>query len=479
MVSRTYRLDFTLNDARSTDPLEMTYEIRTETLGLGQLLASGKATSGSGVSIVVTDNFLVLGTNTRYIRSLDGAANATDTAYTVEAHEADPEEILEGSIIGVGFVFEWRDHRYNFISDLTPAVESASVLLMNDRTVGRTAFFRLDPSLFPEGFDPDEDRISIRAKFLRLDLERQYPLGLFRLDVGSEEFHATGEPVDASTATDDVTVPTRFMDADGADLCAHLEEEVLDAAYTVSSGTNYVTAVEILIETVTFVDFTGEARPMRHEIPATEHVTPQDFTWPPQTSTLQVINDLLAGINYYPLRADGLAVFRSRERILPNDEPVSQAYTTLAEPRMIVSPFTKRKIRGQFWNQVLAVVDDPARSATSTARVNSDANSLIGTPNEKANLVTKSTPHIVNAAVQKEFADFELAWASAQADRANLKTAFDPRRDGREFYQIAISGVEDETRWMVHGWALNMKAGSLMNHDIGRADALTFEDLTL
>jgi hypothetical protein len=480
MASRTYRVDFTPNDARSTDAFEITWEIRTEAGGLGVLLADGKATSGSSVTVVVVDNFMTLGfSNTRWIRTLDGAANSNDTSFTVEVVETPPEEVLEGSIIGVGFVFEWRDHRYNFLSDLTPAVETASVMLQNFQPIARTARFRLDPAEFPEGFNPDTDRISIRARFLRSDLVRQYPLGLFALDVGSEEFFATGEPVDADISTDQIATPTRFLEAEGADVCSHLEEEIIEAPYTVAAGTNYVTEVETLIDSVTFTDFTGQSRPLRRDIPATTHVTPSAFTWPPGTSTLQVINDLLAGINYYILYADGQAILRSRERVLPWDDPVSVSYTTLAEPRMIVSPFIRRKIRGQFANQILAVITDPGLSPIETSRANTDTNSLIGTSVSKPNLITIDTPRIVDVDVQESLVDFELARNSAEADRASLMTAFDPRREAREFYSLSIGGVEDETRWMVFGWSLSMATGATMRHDIGRADKLTFEDLTL
>jgi hypothetical protein len=480
MASRTYRVTFTPNDDKSTDAFELKWEIRTEQNGLGILLEEGRATSGSSTSAVVVDTHLTEGiSNTRYIRTLDGAGNPFDTAFSVEVPEVPVEDVLEESVIAVGFVFEWRDHRYNFISDLTPAIETADVQLLNDRTVARSAIFRMDPNQFPVGFDPDVDRVSIRAKFLREDLGTQYPLGLFALDVGQTEYHATGKPVDEDTSTDEIPTPIRFIEADGADVCSHLEEEIVQAPYTVASGTNYITEVISLIETVTFVDFTGNARPLRYEIPATDLTTPVDFTWPPQTSTLQIINDLLAGINFYPLFADGQAVLRSKERKLPWNDSTDVVYTTQAEPRLVVSPFVRRALRGQYPNQILASVDDPAREVLTVSRANTDPNSLNSTAKTKPFLKTANTPHIADATTQRAFADFELIWGSANADRATLTTSFDPRRTGREIYNLKIGGVEDDTLWVSFGWALSMRTGSLMLHDVGRASELVFEDLTL
>ena len=479
MASRVYRLDFVPNDARSTDPGELSWEIRTGPAGTGVLLASGTATAGATVSVVITDTSMSPGTNTRYIRVFDGALNAHDTAYTVEAVEEPPEETLEGSVIGVGFVFEWRDHRYNLIADLTPAVESATVTLINERAVARTARLKLDPAQFPEGFDPDVHRVSIRARFLREGLEAQYPLGLFRLDVAAREFSAADDPSEIQTATGVESEPVELLEVDGADMTSHLEEQLLSEPYVVEAGTVYTDEVESLIESVTFLDFTGQARPLRYEIPSSDLTTPVAWTWEPGTSVLQVINDLLAGINYHPLWADETGVLRTRERALPWDEPVSVAYSTVAEPRLIVSPFVRRLERGVHANQILVTVGDPARAELSSARKNADPDSVIGLGSTGAKPLLRrlQLPYAADSQRLQEYADYELALSAAKAERAELRTTFDPRRTNRETYTVTIEGVEEESRWVVLGWSLSMTVGTIMLHDIGRAEELKLEDL--
>lgn len=83
-VTGTYTVTFTPSDAISTNGNEIVYQIRTATGGLGTLLTSGTSTSGSPKTTgSITDAGLVLGANTRYVRTCDGANNCTDTSFTV------------------------------------------------------------------------------------------------------------------------------------------------------------------------------------------------------------------------------------------------------------------------------------------------------------------------------------------------------------------------------------------------------------
>ena len=79
-----YSVTFTPVDALSTGAGEMAYQIRDAINGGGNMFASGTCTSGTPVTTVVfSDTGLVLGPNTRYVRTRDGAANWTDTPFTV------------------------------------------------------------------------------------------------------------------------------------------------------------------------------------------------------------------------------------------------------------------------------------------------------------------------------------------------------------------------------------------------------------
>ena len=87
-VSGNYTVTFTPNDAASTGSNEMSYYIRTATGGGGTLLTSSVKTSTSGspkTTASITTDTLVQGSNTRYVRTCDGANRCTDTSFTVTA----------------------------------------------------------------------------------------------------------------------------------------------------------------------------------------------------------------------------------------------------------------------------------------------------------------------------------------------------------------------------------------------------------
>jgi hypothetical protein len=82
--NQQYTVTFTPSDATSTGANELDYEIRTAASGAGTLLTSGTATSGAAkTTSTITDTGLTTGSNTRYIRVLDGALHPTDTSFTV------------------------------------------------------------------------------------------------------------------------------------------------------------------------------------------------------------------------------------------------------------------------------------------------------------------------------------------------------------------------------------------------------------
>jgi len=476
MATRTYTLTFTPHDARSTDTDELFYEIRNAAAGAGDVIASGRATDAIVETLVVVDTFIVEGvTNTRSIRVYDGAANPTDTSFDVEAPT--PELDLTASVVSLQFVYEWRDHRYNFIADITPSVFAASVELENDRLITRSARLSIDPRLLPATFDPESDHVAINASFIQGGGQLLFPLGLFRLDVNDEEFSPAGDPL--STVVDsDPPQFTTILDADGADVVVHLHRSCLGAPYTVDANTNIIIAARAVIDAVTLPDFVGAVLPLRHDLPDDDRVLPFDRTWPPEASRLDVVNNLLRAINHYPIYADARGTLRTRERLKPADEFPDVAYTTLAEPRLIVAPFRRERTQGRHPNRVNAYWSDARQDATGYIRENYDPNVRISTANQPIILEQRAEESAPSGDELIAIADFWLGHAIASSQPARLVTMFDPRRTGHETYTLTIAGVEDSTKWRVFGWSLSMKVGTTMVHRIGRAQAATLRTVT-
>lgn len=83
--TRLYAVELTAQDATSTATDELTWQVRTAASGAGSLLAHGTRTS-SGTAFTTSqfiDPALEDGSNTRYVRVIDGAGNVREESFTV------------------------------------------------------------------------------------------------------------------------------------------------------------------------------------------------------------------------------------------------------------------------------------------------------------------------------------------------------------------------------------------------------------
>jgi len=454
------------------------YEIWTDVNRTGTIVDFGIAINGINIiSIDYNASGLMSGIQTLYLSLNNIVGFGTDCDFILNRDNDNPTDPDFGaSVLTIFFVYEWRDHLFNFISDITPMVIQADIKLDNDQQVTRTARFKIDPADLPEGFNIETERISVNAIVVQNAVRTIYTLGLFTLDVGTLQFTDAGNPLDFSLDP----VPPKvyeFWDVEGSDMGTHLQEAKVPSPYTIDAGINYITAIESLIDTVLFYDFTGTLRPLKHVFPAQTEVTPFDYTWGPGTPKLQIINEMLMAINWYPAWADERGTIRSRLQILPSSEIPDIEYSTELEPRMIVAPFSKSKVRSQFPNQVVVLIDDPRRAPEYSFRENYGILSSISVVNVDPNLKEIDGSKMLAATVAKDLADFTLGVANAMASEASLTTDFDPRRKAHETYRLTISGVENGTKWKVFGWSISMTNGSVMIHKIGKADIIQIQDV--
>lgn len=109
-----------------------------------------------------------------------------------------------------------------------------------------------------------------------------------------------------------------------------LQQDILDASYTVAAGTNVVTAITNIIQ-----DATGSLA----RIEETDQVLENPRTWGMGTAKHQVINDLLGAINYRSLYVDGQGVYRAERYVPPQlRNPV---WTFFDDERSLYAPQVK------------------------------------------------------------------------------------------------------------------------------------------
>lgn len=361
-------------------------------------------------------------------------------------------DILSGvrTTVAVRFQF-WQATNTNApIQDLTEAfvVRSCSIELNNDRPVLRTASFTIRQSLLPANFDYTTSNVAVQVLLFISGAWWRFQLGLFRLDQPGEVLGFEGNDV--------VTVSA-------SDIGVLLLQPRTGEPFTVAEGTNYITAVESVI------DLLG----LRHVLPPTSYVTPIDFTWQPRASYLAIANDLLAGINHFPLYADVYGVLRTRLRDAPSDQTEATAYRTTQEPRMVRAPLQRQKTSVRPPNRVIAVVNDPLRSPAAGVAENVDSASPSSTVNVEVSLQEVNVDRTRDTALAADYAAYEVHVATGKGEIISLTTHPDYRRGEHEVYLLTYYDHEDETKWRVASWSLPLGAGAPMEHRLESAPSLS------
>lgn len=134
----------------------------------------------------------------------------------------------------------------------------------------------------------------------------EIPLGVYLFSAAPEDWTATGR-----------TVKGELLDR-----ATVLDQDAVDESYTVDASTPILSAVAAVIASA------GESI----DVDATVTTTPASpMVWPVGTTKLQIVNDLLAALNYNSLWVDGVGRFQATPYVVPARR--SMTYELLNLPR--------------------------------------------------------------------------------------------------------------------------------------------------
>lgn len=354
----------------------------------------------------------------------------------------------------VNYRFEQRTKSFGFIADLTEAIRSANspgvVHLDNNQAVARTCDLSVGlPELLPGGFtpdDPDTFNVAIWADVVVPGVGiTSIALGLFHLD----------DPVLVQSAG------YAEWQAKGSDMAFFLAQASSPIPYVVPAGSVYLNVVAGLCRQYGLAEGISV-------IGGLQYTTPFDFVWPAGTTFLAIANELLAGINYYPVWADEQGVMRTRFRNDPATETPAVFYRTDAEPKLVAAtkPSQRSRSVSALFNQISVAVDDPRRVPYTAFRTNADPNSPASTVKSgRANFKaitgsdTPGTRAILNTVMADTLADWLVRDQAAMAVSRTIQTHPDPRRTNREWIQLTLDDYEVQTLWRVVKYDLTLAPG--------------------
>lgn len=292
----------------------------------------------------------------------------------------------------------------------------------------------------------DVDWVSDRIRpWFRLWMGSEYaewPMGIFLLSSPKRQVNTAGA----------------MRSVEAYDQLLVLEDDKTENRYTVETGTNYIAAVADLL---TAAGVTGQ------NLVSTDKALPSDRDWPPGTSILTIIGDLLSSINYRSLyfNSAGRAVAEPYQR--PSSRPTGYAYKansqSLLEPNIEVD-FDLFGVP----NKWVLTVSEPDRPELVSTYTNEEESSPTSTISRGRTIVAL---HNVDAADQSSLDDKaeRLAFESSQVyEIVEANTAIMPHHEDHEVIRLDYPEAELSSRYTEHKWSMELKAGASMKHTLRR-----------
>lgn len=407
----------------------------------------GQATVGATGQVEIQATALIQGTSAIFAQSgleisssaiIIGTSRLRGVATIIRL-----EDVLTGVYGPVVYVFRYERRTKNnqFLSDVSGAIQSCSIEANNDRTVFRTASFRVDASV--GAIDPLADHIAVFMD-LKIDeeLTESIQMGLFTLTVPRKTF----------------TPDEEMWDLAASDNSIHLLEAMTTASYTIASGQNYLSEVQAILDDLG----------LSYALPSSTLTLPAAQTWPIGTTWSTIVTWLLSGANMYQLAFDRRGVAVTRTRISMSSRTPDVVYTG---DDFILIPIVEEAETTRLANQVVAVVNDPNRPPLSSVATNNDPDSPISVIN-LGRTITKIIPADA-AADQSTLDDIAQSYLESEAGlyrRATLLTSIDPRRDPNEIYEVTADDLYVAEKWWCRNWRVDLTIGGQMSHTLGKVE---------
>jgi hypothetical protein len=304
------------------------------------------------------------------------------------------------------------------------------------------------------------DDLSIYSSVLSDDdVERLYNLGLRQGRFGDSNYCEWPQGVfllsSPKRAADAAGVVTREVKA--YDQLQILLDDKVSTRFSVASGTVYTTQIQSIL--------TGAGIPLTSlNITASTKTLPVAKEWEPGISKLQIVNDLLAAINYVGIYFDENGAGIVRSYISPTNLPSEIDYANDSASVMLPGVAQDLDLFAvpNKWTIVVSEPDQPMLVATYT---NSDPASPTSTVNRARTIVDFRTE--IEAADQATLNEKveRLAFEASQIyEHVEFGTGLMPIHAHADVYRIEFTKLAISNKYTESEWSFPFAAGAEMRH---------------
>lgn len=272
----------------------------------------------------------------------------------------------------------------------------------------------------------------------------EFPLGVFLLTTPPRKARADGSVI---------------REVEAYDLGQVLRDDKVTDRYTVPAGTNYIKAVSDVL--------TSAGITMQNLAP-TDKVLPADRDWEPGTSKAQIVNDLLAAINYFSLWFDGDGYAVAQPYTNPASRPVDYVYRD--DEESVILPEVE---------QALDLFDVPNRWVVYTSEADGvPLRSVYTNDNPSSPTSTVRRGRVITAPpIQVEAPDQEtldaiarrIAFEQSQVyEKVQFETAIMPIHTHMDVLRFEFKALGLSENYLETGWSFDLKVGARMKHTVRR-----------
>jgi hypothetical protein len=340
----------------------------------------------------------------------------------------------------ISFRYERLDTTNAVLDSITNYVEKAHISYDRFASIKRTATFSL---LDRSSINYLKDRI---RPWVRLAMRDggfvEWPQGVFILSTPKRRLDPNG-----------VTVIREVV---AYDLLQALTDDKILARSTVTAGTLYTSAIA-----------TYAAGYVLNITPSAS-VLPTALDWPPATSKLAILNQLLGAINYESAFFDELGTFVARPYLSPSVRPAEFDYNT-GSASVISGQIEDTLDLFAIPNVFVLTVTEPDQSVLTSTYTNSNPLSPTSTVSRG-----RSIPSFITSTAAPDqptldaLAAREAFTASQVYDTVSFSTVLMPMHSNADVYTLNLAGLGIGDKFGEHAWSFDLVVGATMAHSARR-----------
>ncbi len=250
-----------------------------------------------------------------------------------------------------------------------------------------------------------------------------------------------------------------YREIEAYDLLQLLTDDKVDIRYTVASGANYITAVGTVLTGAGITD---------QNLTPTALTLPADRDWEPSTTKLQIINDLLAAINYYTLEFDENGQAVAKPYVSPDAR--ASEYTYKNDTESVIFPGVQQNIDlFGIPNKWVLVKSEPDAAALIGTYTNTNPSSPTSTVSRGRTIVSyQSKVEAADQATITALAARTAYEASQIYEAVPFETAIMPFHSNADCLTLEHSRLGIAAKFVEVAWSFEFTPGARMKHELRR-----------